>query len=303
MTKILIIGASGFVGRALARAALAEGLSVRCLARDPAKVEDLKAAGCETVRGDVSDRGSLEQAFGSAGAAYVAIHTLSPQPEAGPDREFMEVEAEGIRNIIAAARANGVRRLIYVTSVGIAAEAASSWLRGRWRTEQMLLNSGLDATMFGPGQIVGRGGRGFEAILANARRRVAVLIGDGRLRMRTIALDDLVHYLLDAREVPATFNRHFDVGSDDVLTIREMVDVAAQVLGRDPPMKLSLPLSLLTAIGPVAERLARMPKGAVQGLVDSLRTDGIGDPVPIRTILPRPLLSYRDAVLRAVAPS
>ena len=119
MKKILVIGASGFLGRHVTRGLLAAGYVVRCLARNLARVEDLAAAGCEVVQGDISDFASIERALASVEAVYICIHTLSPQPASTPGQGFMDVERHGLENIVAACRTNGVRRLIYVTFLGI----------------------------------------------------------------------------------------------------------------------------------------------------------------------------------------
>ena len=79
-----------------------------------------------------------------------------------------------------------------------------------------------------------------------------------------------------------------------------MIDVAAEALGRNRPVKIHLPRGLLTALAPLIERLSKVPKGAVKGLLDGMKTDLVGDPMPIRTILPRPPLNYRQAVERAL---
>ena len=142
MRKILVIGASGFVGGHVARALLASGHEVRCLARQPAKVQDLATAGCEVVAGDISDLASLEQALESVGAVYILFHTLAPQHASTAGQGFMDIEMKGLQNIVAACRPHGVRRLIYVTSLGITPDGPGEWVRGRWETEQYLLKSG-----------------------------------------------------------------------------------------------------------------------------------------------------------------
>lgn len=299
MTTILVIGASGFVGRRLTQTLLADGHRVRCFARDPTKIADLAAAGAEVVRGDITDAVSIGAAMAGVGAVYISIHTLSAQPGAA-GRGFMDVEATGIGNIVAAAQAHGVRQVIYVTSTGVAPDGPGAWLRGRARTERLLLDSGLDATVIGPGQIVGRGGRGFDTIIANAKRRVAFVLGGGRLRLRSIAVDDLVYYLIGVLDEPRAYGRRFDVGSDDVLTIPAMIDIVADLLGRPHPVKVPMPRAILAAVSPLIERAAKMPRGAIQGLLDSLDSDDVGDPAPIRLLLPRPLLSYRQAARRAI---
>ncbi len=82
-----------------------------------------------------------------------------------------------------------------------------------------------------------------------------------------------------------------------------MIDIAAEVLGRHHPIKIHLPRTLLGALAPLIERVSKFPKGSIKGLLDSMKTDAIGDPTPIRTILPRPPLSYRQAVERALTGS
>lgn len=82
-----------------------------------------------------------------------------------------------------------------------------------------------------------------------------------------------------------------------------MIDITAEVLGRDPPTKIHFPRGILGALAPVIERVTKLPRGSIKGLVDSMKTDAIGDPTPIRKILPRLPLSYRQAVERAMTSS
>lgn len=301
MKTILVIGASGFVGGHLAKALLADGKAVRCLARDPARVQDLAALGGEIVKGDMSDLASLRRALDSVQAVYISVHTLSPQPGSAPDRRFMAVERNGLENIVTACREQGGRRVIYVTSLGITADAASEWLRERWQAEQFLLNSGLDATIIRPGMIVGRGGRGFGMLAGQAEKSVAVGLGS-RQKMRSIAVEDLIYYLAGVLSDPRAYRQCYGVGNDDVLTNSEMLDVTAEVLGHRPPRKLPIPPALLGASAPLIERLGKLPKGAIKGMTDSLAADASGDPAPIRAILPKPLLSFRQAAERALTP-
>ncbi len=300
MRTILVIGASGFIGRRIAKALLAGGHAVRCLARDPAKVQDLATVGCEIVKGDISDLDSMKQALISVQAVYIAIHTISPQPASAAGQRFMAVELNGLQNIVTACQAHGARRLIYVTSLGIAVDASSEWLRERWRAEQFLLTSGLDVTVIRPGMIVGVGGRGFGMVASQARKSVAIGMG-GRQKMRSIAVDDLIYYLVGVLDDPRAYRQCYDVGNDDVLTNSQMIDAAAEIFGRRHPPKLKVPWTLLGALAPLLERVGKLPRGAIKGLVDSQKDDTGGDPMPIRSILPRSLLSFRQAAERALA--
>ncbi len=300
MRTILVIGASGFVGGHLTKALLAEGYTARCLARDPARVQDLATLGCEVVKGDVSDLASLKPALDFVHAVYIAIHTLSPQPASRTGERFMAVELKGVQNIVTACQMQGVRRLISVTSLGIAADASSEWLRERWRAEQFLLGSGLDVTVIRPGMIVGAGGRGFGMLASGAKKSVAVGLGSQQ-KMRTIAVNDLIYYLVSVFNDPRAYGQCYDVGNDDVLTNSQMLDAVAEILGRRHPIKLLIPRALLGVLAPAIERAGKLPKGAIRGFVDSLEADASGDPMPIRSLLPRTLLSYRQAAEQALA--
>jgi uncharacterized protein YbjT (DUF2867 family) len=296
MEKILVIGASGFVGRHIVEGLLADGYAVRCLSRDPARVENLARLGCEIVKGDMSDLASMQQALDSVSAVYVSINTIVPQPGNKAGLRFMEVEKAGLQNIVTACKQHGVRRLIYVTSLGIGPESTIEWTRERWKIQQSLLKSGLDVTVIQPGMICGAGGRGFGMVTSQARRSYAVTLGGGRHKMRSIALGDLIYYLVGVLKEPRAYGQCYDVGCDDTFTIREMIDIAADVFGRRPPRKISIPLGLLSALAPIVEGMSAIPKGAIRGIVDGMKFDAVGDPSAIRMILPRPLLSFRQSV-------
>ena len=301
MKKVLVIGASGFIGRQLTIALLVAGYAVRCLARNIAKVEDLARAGCEVMPGDIADLAAVQRAVEAVEAVYIVIHTLSPQPGSRAGARFMEVEKTGIQNVITACRAGGVRRVVYVTSLGVSADERSEWLRERWHTEQLLLTSGLDTTVVRPGFVVGAGGLGFDTVVGNAKRRVAFSLSGDKPKMRTIAVDDLVYYLVGVLDELRTYGHGYDVGSDDVLSTNQLIDGTADLLGRPHPLKLQLPLGLMSAGAPLIERLGKLASGTIKGIVDGVKVDMIGDPLPLRTLLPRPLLPFRQAVKRALA--
>lgn len=301
MKKIVVIGASGFVGKHLAYALLAAGYAVRCSARTPAKVADLAMAGCEIVQGDMSDPASMQQGIASVDAVYISVHTFVPQNADAKGQDFMDVELAGLQNIVMACRTNGVRRLVYVTFLGAAPDAPSAWVRGRWQAEQFLLNSGLDVTVIRPGMIVGVGGQGFNMMVSNAKRSFAMVIGSGQQKFRTIALSDLSYYLVGVLNDPRAYGQVYDVGSDDVFSGDQIIDRTADVIGRPHPKKIHVPTTLIGVFAPLIERIAKSPKGAINGFLDSMKIDSIGDPAPIRALLTRPTLSYRQSVEKALA--
>jgi uncharacterized protein YbjT (DUF2867 family) len=298
---VLVIGATGFLGRRVVSALTADGHRVRCLVRDPARAADLPGDRVEVLRGDMLDAETVSAAARTARALIVCVHTLSPQPGRQAGHDFVDVEAAGAVNIINACRANNVSRLLYVTSIGVASDARSSWQRGRAHIEELLFTSGLDVTVLRPGMIVGHGGDGFGMVERGARRRTAVLMSSRHQRFRTIAVDDLAHQLVALLDEPRSFGQHFDVGSDDVLTIDDMLDRTAEYLGRRRPAKIHLPRSVIARIAPVIERAARMPPGAFRGFVgEGSDADMVGDATAVRAFLDQPPRPFGEAMAQAL---
>jgi len=273
---------------------------VRCLVRNPDKVRELSELGCEIVKGDLSDLSSLQHALHSMDAVYISIHTLAPQHKETADLGFMDIEMNGLKNIVEGCKMHLVQRLIYVTSLGISADKKDAWTSGRWKTQQYLLNSGLNVTVIQPGMIVGIGGQGFNMVLANAQKKTAFVVGNGRNKFRCIAIDDLTYNLIGVLNEPKAYGQCYEVGSDDVLKGDQLIDAAAEVTGHRHPRKIHIPLALLRFAAPLIERIAKSPKGSIKGALDGLGADLIGDPSAIRTILTRRPLSYKEAVERAL---
>lgn len=299
MKRILVIGASGFIGGYLTNQLVSEGYMVRCLARSPDKLEELAKRGCEIVKGDFTDPTSVQHALESMDAVYVSIHTLAPQHKDTAALGFMDIEMNAIQNIVAGCNLHSVRRLVYVTALGISADATDTWTAGRWKTQQYLFCSGLDVTVIQPGMIVGIGGQGFNMVLANAQKSTAFVIGNGRNKFRSIAIDDLVYNLIGVLNEPKAYGQCYEVGSNDILTSNQLIDEAADVVGHSHPKKIYIPLGLLRFAAPLIERIAKSPKGAIKGALGGLGVDMIGNPSAIRRLLTRKPLTYKEAVAQA----
>ncbi|WP_419800895.1 SDR family oxidoreductase [Mucilaginibacter sp.] len=301
MKKILVIGASGFVGRNLTKQLIADGYSVRCLARTPDKIRALATAGCEVVQGDVSDLASLQKATLSVDAVCISIQTAGTQSAHQGTKDFMDVEIAGLQNILGACQQNKVNRVIYISFLGTSPDAKSSWIRGRWKGEQLLLKSGLNATIIRPGMIVGIGGQGFNAVLSNAKKGTAMVMGNGKQRFRCIAISDLVYYLTGILNEPKAFGQAYDVGGDELYNMDQMIDIVANILKNPHPKKFHLPMGGIRALSFILEPMMKMQKGALKGLIDSMETELIGvDPKAITKILPRTLLSFEQAAEKAI---
>lgn len=137
MRRILLTGATGYVGGRLLRVLESRGLTVRCLARNPAYLASRVVAGTEVVAGDVLDEASLDRALADVDTAYYLVHAL------GDASGFEGREAAGARAFGAAARRAGVRRIIYLGGLGDEREALSPHLRSRQEVGRILRASGV----------------------------------------------------------------------------------------------------------------------------------------------------------------
>jgi uncharacterized protein YbjT (DUF2867 family) len=301
MKRVLVIGASGFVGRNLVTKLLSDGYKVRCVARDTAKVQDLAVAGCEIFQGDISDLASLRNASIGVEGIYISIHTFGAQQKNAGNKDFMEIELKGLANIIEACRTNKVNQVIYISFLGVSPDAKSAWIRGRWEAEQMLINSGINATVLRPGMIVGKGGQGFRAIVDNAKKNTAVVMGTGRQKFQPIAVSDLVCYLEAVLGEPEAYGKAFDVGFNEKLNMDQMIDIVADILNRPRPKKFHLPMGIFKTLAFLIEPLLKMQKGGFKGMIDSMETDLVGnDNAAIEKISPIKLLTFKEASQKAI---
>ncbi len=107
---------------------------------------------------------------------------------------------------------------------------------------------------------------------------------------------DIIYYLIGVLNDPRAYGQCYDVGCDDILSNNRAIDLTAELLGRNHPLKLDVPQPLMSALAPLIERATKLQKGSIQGFLDCMNDDTSADPMPIRMILPRSPLSYRQAV-------
>src|SRR5688572_26655078 len=108
--RALVAGATGYIGRLLAKELATTDTEVRAMARNPSKAEDLKAAGCEVVKGDVLEPDTLREALEGADVAYYLVHSMGR----GADSDFVERDKRAARNFGDAAKEAGVGEIVYL---------------------------------------------------------------------------------------------------------------------------------------------------------------------------------------------
>jgi uncharacterized protein YbjT (DUF2867 family)/uncharacterized protein YndB with AHSA1/START domain len=296
---ILVTGATGYIGGRLVPRLLDAGHAVRCLVRDPSRLQGRRwQSEVEVAAGDVLEPGSLADALRDVEVAYYLVHSL------GAGADFHRRDIEAARHFGGACSAAGVRRIIYLGGLAVASPGGtelSEHLRSRQETGDALREAGVPVTEFRAGVIVGSGSVSFEMI-RYLTERVPVLVSPRWVYTRTqpIGIRDVLSYLVAALDVPGSTGRIIEIGGSDVITYGDMMLTYAQVRGLRralvpvpvlTPRLSSLWVNLVTPI----------PANIARPLIEGLRNENVvGDDVA-RTLFPdiRPA-SHRTAVERAL---
>jgi uncharacterized protein YbjT (DUF2867 family) len=294
--KILVTGATGFVGSRLTRQLLAEGHDVRALVRNPARAAELERAGAELHRGDLLDEATLRGAGDGIDVAYYLVHSMGR----GGDALFEQREREAARAFARMADREGVGQVIYLGGLGD--RPGSKHLRSRHATAALLRESGPPLTYFRAGMVVGAGSESYRT-LRHLVARLPVMIAPRWLRTRSqaIAIDDTVAYLAAAAGNPHAFGREIQIGSPDVLTYGEMLDAMADTLGVRRRIKVPVPFLTPQLSALWIGLVTPVDAGVARPLVEGLATETVVTDPSGAQIFPITPMPFRDALTLAVA--
>jgi uncharacterized protein YbjT (DUF2867 family) len=293
--RALVTGATGFIGGRLATALADAGWTVRCLVRDRSRARDLERRGFEVHEGDVLRPQTLDEAGRDVEVAYYLIHAMGR----GARGDFAARDHAGAEAFAQMARREGVARVIYLGGLG---EPHSRHLRSRHETARVLAEHGPLLTYFRAGMVVGAGSESYRT-LRYLVERLPAMIAPAWLKVPTqpIAIDDVLAYLTAAPDLPESAGQEIQIGGPSVLPYGEMLDRMADVLGRRPRPKLSVPL--LTPrlsslwIGLVTPVDAGVARPLIEGLsTKTTVTDSSG--AALFDVAP---LAFEEALRRAVA--
>jgi len=224
--RVLLTGASGFVGRLLLDRLEEQGIELRCLARDPTRIRSGRPT-TEVVAGDVLDRATLDKALVDCDMAYYLIHLMSNAAD------FEQRDRQAAESFAAAARQAGLRRIVYLGGLGDDNDPLlSPHLRSRHEVGEILRNSGVETIEFRAGMVIGAGSISYE-LLKSLTERLPVMICPRWLATPTqpIAVDDVLAYLAAARKLPAGKSRVYEIGGTDVVTYADLIRIYARLRG------------------------------------------------------------------------
>lgn len=299
--RLLVTGATGYIGGRLIPQLLERGHQVRVLVRHPDRLEERSWHDrVEIFAGDAAEARSVAAAMAGVEGAYYLMHSLT----AGHGFERQE------RNMATVfgqeAERAGVARIVYLGGMipDVAEQRLSPHLRSRAEVGRILRQSGVPTIELRAGVIIGSGSASFE-MLRYLTERLPVMITPRWVKTRTqpIAVRDVLYYLTGAMEAPGEINRSFDIGGPDVTTYAGMMQGFASVAGL--PRRVILPVNVLSPglsshwVGLVTP----VPNSVARPLVESLKAEVVAGDHEIASIVPDPpegLLPFREAVRLAI---
>jgi uncharacterized protein YbjT (DUF2867 family) len=289
--RILVTGATGFVGRHLVPVLLEAGHEVRAMTRRP----DAYAGPAQPVAGDVDDPGSLAAAMEGCDVVHYLVHGLARSDVATHD-------AQVAHDLGLAAAALGVRQVVYLGGLGDDGDDLSEHLASRRAVEAALGETGVPVTVLRAAIVIGAGSLSWEILRQTVEQLAVVPTGSWReVRCQPIAVADAVAYLAGVTGHPEALGEVFDVGGPDVLTYGELLLRTAAVLGLDRRL-VGVPLlpHQLAALG--IRLLTDVDAAVAASLVASLGNEMVVRDDRIAALLPRELLGF-DAAVRAALPA
>lgn len=289
--RILLTGATGYVGGRLLHALLERGVGVRCFARRPEAIPP--QPGLEVVAGDALDAVAVRRALESVDIAYYLIHAM------GAPESFEQLDRRAAVIFAEAARDAGVRRIVYLGGLGEGPDL-SPHLASRQEVGRLLASTGVETIELRASIVIGSGSLSFELVRA-LTERLPVMVTPRwvETRAQPIAIEDMIAYLLAALDLDARGSEVFEVGGADVATYGDLMREYARERGlrrlliRVPVLTPRLSSLWLGLVTPVYARVGRK-------LIESLPHETVvRNPSALERFPIRPR-GYREAIARAL---
>ena len=211
--RILLTGATGYIGGRLLPRLEQRGENVRCLTRRPEALRGQVGPKTEVVAGDALDPADVERAMAGIDTAYYLVHSI------GADRDF-EVEDRAAATLFArAAAAACVRRMIYLGGLGNRDQQLSKHLRSRQETGDLLRASGASVIEFRASIVIGSGSLSFELIRALVERLPIMICPKWvQVLAQPIGIEDVLAYLIAAIDLPHPGSQVYEIGGPDQIS-------------------------------------------------------------------------------------
>ena len=295
---ILLTGGTGYVGSHLLARLRQRGEPVRVLSRDPARHQQLATGNVGLAQGDVTDPASLREAMQGVDSV---IHLVAIIRERPGGVTFERINYGGTVNIVDAARAAGVRRIVYQSALGAHPDPKLPYFDTKYRAEQYVRQSGLDYTILRPSVIFGEGDEFVNKLAGLIRKPLFILpapivpvVGDGSTPFSPVWIGDFVEAVVGVLDDPAFDGQVYEIGGPRRITYEQMMDEIMEVTGIKR-VKIHVPVALMKPPVLIMDKVLPNPPVAIEQLkmlaLDNSTTDNA-----TQRLAGRPLKDFRDGI-------
>lgn len=294
--KILVTGATGYVGGRLAPELLARGYDVRVMVRAVSPELQDRWPEAEIVVADALDEDSLTSALEGVHTAYYLIHSLL-----GGHKRFEQMDIQAAENFRKASDRNNVSRIIYLGALGDERHALSKHLRSRQEVCAELMRGTAAVTALRAAIIIGSGSASFEVMEhLVCGLPVIPLPPWAETKCQPIAIRNVIAYLVGVIESPETAGVSYDIGGPDILNYHEMLRVFSDIL-RLRRLFIRIPIHGLVVYSYLISLVTPVAHSIIFSLFESAANTVVCQNNAIHGIVNIKLLPYREAVLRALS--
>jgi len=293
--KVLVTGASGYIGGRLVPELLARRYRVRVMVRAASPVYKDLWPEAEIVVADALEIDQLKIALEDIDTAYYLIHSLLLGL-----KEFVSADVQAARNFRKAAEEKKIKRIIYLGGLGDTRTQLSSHLQSRIQVAEELKRGKVPLTILRAAIIIGSGSASYE-IIQNLVRKLPVLLIPrwAKTKCQPIAISDVIKYLVGVLEIPETSGKSFDIGGNDILSYQDMLRIRAELMNKK---RFFIPflISNIRFYSYTGSLLTPVPDSITRCLMEGLKNEVICHDHSIQQILPFKPIGYKEAIIRAM---